>query len=262
VTMIEFEILKGLPAEGAPAVAFPRESAAAYREGLVVRFGVGETSWVGNFLGGGSGFDGVEAMPDGKHLLVIARGNGYVIDPESRSLVEEIGGYICGVVSEPNRNLLILDEGTHLRAIGPEGTAWISERVAWGELRNVRLEGDRIVGEAYEGEWFPFTVDVDSGAVQGREEPAAQTPSGEPPRKFAVTRAKALLMMFVPIAIGSSLVWIWAIVSLVRGVLRADGEMTCGGIMGVGVLLPLVVFFWWNVRSTWRDWQIYKRSLM
>jgi len=259
--MIEFEFLKGLPAEGPRAIPFPSGSDAEYREGVVIRFGVGDAAWVGNFRPGGSWFDGVETMPDGKHLLVVARGAGYVIDPMSRSLLEEIGGDICGVLPDAARSLIVLDEGTRLEAIGGQGQVWITDRISWSDLRNLGIEGDQLLGEAFDGLWVPFTVNLDTGEVQGIEKPVEGRIFAEPPRRRSIRNARVFLMLFVPLAIGFSLVWISAVVSLVRGILRADGEATCGGAAGSVLFFPLVLFGWWNVRSTWRDWQVYKREL-
>src|SRR5262249_4803955 len=84
--MQRFEILAGLPPYGAPALAFPSSGAGRHREGLVVRFNPGNVeSWVGNFQRGATTYNAVLAHPDGRQVVVIAGGEGYVIDPESRS---------------------------------------------------------------------------------------------------------------------------------------------------------------------------------
>ena len=170
--MIPCEILKGLPSDGAPAIPFPADSAARYSEGLVVRFGAGGESWVGNFLRGGYGFDWVGPMPDGDHLLVVSQGAGYVVDPASRLLVTEIGAGISEVIADEARRLLILvDIGScDIEAFGPEGRVWTTGQISWDGFRNVRVAGDVIVGEAYQPwtpDWVPFTVDVETGAVSG-----------------------------------------------------------------------------------------------
>ena len=81
--MLSFEILPGLPASGEWAVPFPQDPRGSFREGLVVRFfdEADGTSWVGNFRQSFRGSDLVTRHPDGHHVVVVAGGEGYLVDP-------------------------------------------------------------------------------------------------------------------------------------------------------------------------------------
>lgn len=166
--MIPFEILKGLPSDGPPAIPFPADSPARYSEGLVIRFGACDEAWVGNFLGGGSSFDWVGPMPDGEHLLVISRGAGYAIDPYSRALVERLGGGISDVIADEAGHLILFDCG-QIDAIGPAGRIWSTYRTACDGFRNLRIAGNRLLGEAYQAwddSWLSFDVNVETGSAK------------------------------------------------------------------------------------------------
>src|SRR5437899_214164 len=79
------EVLPGLPAYGPMAEPFSATGRGKHREGLVLRFTseAGE-SWVGNFQRSGNGIDYVVDHPNGSSIVVIAGGQAYTVDPESR----------------------------------------------------------------------------------------------------------------------------------------------------------------------------------
>src|SRR6185312_14109421 len=80
-----WQILAGLPAYGALAISFSPDGHGGHSEGLVVEFSPpASPSWVGNFQRGGGRLDSVIQHPDDRHVIVIAGGQGYVIDPISR----------------------------------------------------------------------------------------------------------------------------------------------------------------------------------
>lgn len=126
--------------------------------------------WVGNFQGDGSTFCSVKPHPDGRRLVVISRGEAYILDPCNRQAVEEIGGCYDDAITIGE--LLVLSTGTDLRAIGREGVRWRTKRISWDGIRNLRLDsnGGVIEGEAWSpfgDDWTPFEVDLHSGAVKG-----------------------------------------------------------------------------------------------
>jgi hypothetical protein len=102
-------------------------------------------------------------------LIVISRGQGYIIDPCNRRAVEEIGAGYDGAIRIGE--LLILQTPTDLDAIGAEGVRWRTRQISWDGMRNVRLDsnGRVIRGEAWSlnDDWTPFEVDLHSGAVKG-----------------------------------------------------------------------------------------------
>lgn len=167
-----FEKLPGLPATGPWPEQFSATGMGKHREGVVVRFSpaVGP-AWVGNFQRGLTRFDVVVPHPDGRQVVVIAGGQGYVVDPESRGVTDQFGGAISQVhgVSEPP--LMIFEhQGIAFEAIGPGGHAWVTPRLSWDGFRNVRIEGCKLLGEAcnpVEGTYDPFEIDLVSGITRG-----------------------------------------------------------------------------------------------
>src|SRR5262245_11223124 len=82
----KYELLPGLPPYGPLAEPFTATGQGTYREGLVVRFETDDgQSWVGNFQRGYSGFEMAIDHPNGREVVVIAGGQGYVVNPEDRS---------------------------------------------------------------------------------------------------------------------------------------------------------------------------------
>src|SRR4051794_19170072 len=90
-----FEVLPGLPAYGPSAEPFTATGQGAHREGFVVRFTSPDGgSWVGNFQRGLSRYDDLQAHPDGRNVLVVAGGQGYVVDPADRARRDYFGAQI------------------------------------------------------------------------------------------------------------------------------------------------------------------------
>jgi hypothetical protein len=169
-------ILPGLPPYGPPAIGFSATDSGLHSEGLVVEFQVDDApTWVGNFIPGLSDFDYVGHHPNGKDILVISGGQAYLVDPVQRACSEMFGAAIVSVQAHPSRNWLILnDQDLFFFAVSPSGVAWRSPRVSWDGLRNVRTEGESIVGEAWEpgDSWFPFKIDVNTGELTGGSYPS------------------------------------------------------------------------------------------
>jgi hypothetical protein len=177
-----FERLPGLPPTGPPPEQFSPDGRGHHREGLAVRVtpATGDP-WVGNFQRVGTSFDGVFLHPDGNHLLVIAGGQGYVVNPSSR-VASTIGqGAIAGVHEIHDSRLLILDlQGLAFEALGPEGTRWRSKRLSWDGFKNVVVSRDAITGEGCLGDfWAEFTLDLHTGAATGGADVSADAAANE-----------------------------------------------------------------------------------
>ncbi len=171
-TSVNWEILDGLPAYGPVAEAFSATGLGKHSEGLVVRVHSSSGPWIGNFQRGLSSLDHVLEHPDGRHLLVIAGGTAYVIDPEKRSLAGHFGGQIEYLFPLPGEPILLFGNGLWFEAFGREGRIWRSRRMSWDGLRHVVLNGNLLSGEAYapegpKGAWYPFQLDVMTGTVSG-----------------------------------------------------------------------------------------------
>src|SRR3954464_10069656 len=94
-TVPRYEVLHGPPPYGPPAEPFTATGQGAHREGFVVRFTDDNgDQWVGNFQPGLGGIDAVLDHPDGYRAIVVASGQGYIVDPNDRSSRGYLGGQI------------------------------------------------------------------------------------------------------------------------------------------------------------------------
>jgi hypothetical protein len=142
-----------------------------HSEGFVVKFiPTRGDAWVGNFQGGFGKCHGVFLHPDRKNLVVVANGQAYVVDPETRSLVAEFGADLVEAFEVPEIDLLVFTNGVHFEAIGPTGLAWRSERVSWDGVRSLARAGVTLKGEAIspiDDSWHPFTLNLRDGTHTG-----------------------------------------------------------------------------------------------
>jgi hypothetical protein len=167
--LVRFEVLKGLPPYGPIALPFP-EAWAGHSEGLVIRFepDAGE-AWVGNFRRGSKGCEGALLHPNGREVVVVSRGQFFVVDPESHLLVAMGAPDIQDLIALPDLSAIVISDGIQFEAINPTGSWWRSPRISWDGLRNVRREGMALRGEAFtplapnDGAWFPFSLDLTTG---------------------------------------------------------------------------------------------------
>jgi hypothetical protein len=91
----------------------------------------------------------ISMMPDGKHLFVSAEGAGYIIDLKTRTLVEEIGTDVAGVMVDEPRTLFLVDHnGMSLEAFGRTGRLWKTDTISSGGFRETAVTDTRLVGEA------------------------------------------------------------------------------------------------------------------
>jgi hypothetical protein len=164
---MRFEVLPGLPPYGPMAVSFTRNGATEHREGLVIRFHPNESaSWVGNFVGAPTGYTTVLDHPNERDVIVIAHGDGCVIDPEQRILRDRIAPDIQGAFAIPSFGMVVLQTFTDFTSIRADGTGWRSPRISWDGLRNIHISGTHLSGEAYtpvSDRWVPFTLHLLTG---------------------------------------------------------------------------------------------------
>lgn len=164
------EFLDSAP-EGGAVIAIPPEGSGTGRPRILIRIGVGEASWIGSFeTGDDISFNTVALMPDEKHLLVSADGAGYIIDLLSRTLVEQIGMEITGVMADDAGTLLVVVHGSRrLEAFGREGRLWKTEAIGSERIRHMDLADTAIIGEGVHPllpGWTNFTVELATGKVR------------------------------------------------------------------------------------------------
>lgn len=167
-----FEVLPGLPGVGPLPDQFTATGRGTHSEGFVVRFHPPSAeSWVGNFQPGMCGCDGVFMHPDGRTVIVLSGGQAYHLDPQSRTCLRYFGGCISTVIREGLRGLVLLADSEQLWLLESAGLRWVSERVSLDGIRDLRIEPDAIVGEAYapmSDRWYSIAVSLDTGRLRGR----------------------------------------------------------------------------------------------
>ncbi|MDB4993805.1 MAG: hypothetical protein JWM74_1237 [Myxococcaceae bacterium] len=170
-----FRILPGLPGTGELPVQFNVTGTGARSEGFVVEFTCASgQKWVGNFQVGGYDKSAVLTVLGRRdHAMIIAEGQAYVVDPETRALVRAFGGQITDVVCVPDRETMIFGNGLWFECVGREGLRWRTRRISWDGMMAVSLEGERLHGNALDldNSWSPFDVNIDTGEVTGGSYP-------------------------------------------------------------------------------------------
>jgi hypothetical protein len=164
---MRFEVLPGLPPYGPMAISFTMNGTNEHREGLVVRFYPKESdSWVGNFLGGGTTYTVVTDHPNGIDVIIVARGDACIIDPEHRAIRDRIAPDIAGVIPLPSLGLVVFQGLTDFTALSAENIGWRSPRISWDGFRNIEVRETELLGEAYTpngDDWAPFHLDLLTG---------------------------------------------------------------------------------------------------
>ena len=162
---MRFEILAGLPPYGPMALSFTYRGTREHREGLVVRFYPRESEpWVGNFLGGATACNLVLDHPNEVDVIVVAKGEGSVVDLENRAIREIVAVDIEEVI--PLASIVLFRGMVGFMAVKADGSGWHSPRISWDGLRIIEIRGTELQGEAYTpiaDEWVPFKLDLLTG---------------------------------------------------------------------------------------------------
>jgi len=167
IPLVPAEVLEDVP-EGAEIILIPAEDDDTERERMFIRIGLGPSSWIGSFACGEKPVSTMFIMPNGRHFFVSACGAGYIVDLESRTLVEHAGTEVVGVHRDALMTIFMIEHnGMSLEAFGVVSRLWKTGPLGDGGLRNIALKDDSVVGEAWQasGEWLAFAVNVATGAV-------------------------------------------------------------------------------------------------
>lgn len=162
---MRFEILPGLPPYGPMALSFTHLGAREHREGLVVRFyPAASEPWVGNFIGGETACNIVVDHPNQADVIVVAKGEGSIVDLDNRTIREIIAVDIEEVI--PLGSIVLFRGMVGFMAIKTDGSGWCSPRISWDSLRIIEIRGTELLGKAYTpsaNEWVPFKLDLLTG---------------------------------------------------------------------------------------------------
>lgn len=105
---------------------YPGGSPRGGSNGVILRFKTdGTASWTGVFGFGRFGHTGVYTHPNGTDIVVVSRGDGYVVDPMSNSTVREIPLIpILEVTALIEEKLLFLHDFRRIICIDIHGLRW------------------------------------------------------------------------------------------------------------------------------------------
>lgn len=156
-------------------VAITESGMPYYSAGFPVRFYRSDgTDWVGNFAPGWTKFNAVYELYNTNHLLVIAGGSCYIMDPDKESPVDTYGPDYYGAVQLPDGRT-VLHSNLYLTIVGPDGSIWHTERISWDGIKDVCVHENIISGLAlainspnYDEEWVEFSYNLDSRELIGK----------------------------------------------------------------------------------------------
>jgi hypothetical protein len=164
---MRFEVLPGLPPYGPMAISFTKNGAREHREGLVVRFHPRDSKpWVGNFIGGTTACNIVLNHPNETYVIVVAQGEGCIVDPERRTVLDRMAVDITRAISVPSLGSVVFQGLTDFTAIRADNSGWRSPRISWDGFRNVEVHETNLLGQAYSpvsNVWVRFRLDLLTG---------------------------------------------------------------------------------------------------
>jgi hypothetical protein len=134
---MNFRELTSLPVYGEMATNFETNG----EQGFVVEFFPEDSklNWTGNFRLGINPFCKVIEHPNGKDVLVISGGDILVVNPYTKTLVEEMSSMINSVQELPNQELLCASD-VDIVLINHNGLKWKSTRLSPDGLKLTELK--------------------------------------------------------------------------------------------------------------------------
>ena len=167
-----YEILEGLPAYGPMYVPVSPSGEPFYSEGFVVKFFPSDqTHWVANFKTGWTDLSLVVEYPDQNKIVVIAYGQGYIMNPEQQEPLQTFGVNINNALLLKDNRIVAADD-IQLYIINKDATLWTTERISLDGIKDLSVHENTVSGlSCYplgdKDEWMPFTVDLATKVVTG-----------------------------------------------------------------------------------------------
>ncbi|MFM9899445.1 MAG: hypothetical protein ACKVOT_00360 [Polaromonas sp.] len=169
-TLAHCRELPGLPGEGERPRQYSATGQGMHREGYVVEFTPNQGQpWVGNFQPGVTSFTDLAEFPHSDSVLVVANGQGYLVDIQSGILLTQYESDIDFLFSSPAADLVIAGTVTDFSAFRGAAKVWCTRRISWDGFRNLAVLGNQLTGEAwcFDNSWHSFSVDLADGKVTG-----------------------------------------------------------------------------------------------
>lgn len=162
-----FEILDHLPAYG--PMWIPIGNSKLTSDGFVVRFNKDDgSSWVGNFDLGHGTINLVQELSFDNLLLVIAQGQGYIINPNCEKCIKSFGCSFEKIITDDSNRIILVDS-TDITVIESTGELWVSDRISYWGVEVEMVKKSIIYGQVFtmEDEAIKFTLNLESKRVTG-----------------------------------------------------------------------------------------------
>jgi hypothetical protein len=161
------------PSPGETVTAIPPKGSGAGPARLFARVRPDGSASLGTAERGYESLRIILEMPDGNHLFHTTEGMGYIIDVDSRTLVEDIGSDVITASRDKDLTLFFVYHGDgSVEGFGKSGRLWRTRSLGTGEFRNMSLQNNVFAAEVRQtsGEgWVGFSVDVATGEVRVAE---------------------------------------------------------------------------------------------
>jgi hypothetical protein len=126
---------------------------------------------VGNFKPGWTGFSLVVDYAGTNRIVVIAKGQGYIMTPDQQEPIDTFGVDIKDAIKTADNKVVLVDY-IYVRLLEDKGTIWQSERISRDGIKDVKLQDNILTGLSYDSmdiinEWIPFSIDLDTKEITG-----------------------------------------------------------------------------------------------
>lgn len=171
-TKLPYQELNGLPASGPMYKSITHVDEPFYSEGYVVQFTrMDGSEWVANFQPGWTKFNETYFFPEQNRIVVIAGGAGYVMSPEKEDPIAKFGLTITEAIQSEDGSLIFADGICATVFENSNGQLWQSERISWDGMRDLEIENEYLIGEAYDPTnskkpWSKFKLNLETRNIE------------------------------------------------------------------------------------------------
>lgn len=127
-----------------------------------------KNNWYACFKSGYSEFSGVYQHPNAEDLIVIANGQGYVVNPENQQLLEAFGGNITEVFEFFDAYIILFQDSSGLISYNETGLIWQNKKLPFGETRKLEIDREILMGEvriSLDRGWEDFWLSAKTGEI-------------------------------------------------------------------------------------------------
>ncbi len=129
----------------------------------------GGKRWEGEFFQG-SGISGAYSTPNPDVLCVVSAGEGYLVDPLRPLEFRVLTIAVQDVFQFESTPAIVFVSFTAIAIYNGLGDIWVSERISWDGIRGIKIQADKILGQAWlapSNEWYDFSIDLATRTVHG-----------------------------------------------------------------------------------------------